>query len=89
LLELGIDISDRHCKCMDEFVGRDFNYVNTVCDNAKESCPIFAGKTIRPHWSIEDPAAVQGSEEERLIAAASVAVLASVATRRISKLQSN
>jgi arsenate reductase len=60
--ELGIDISDRHCKSVDEFVGPDFDYVSAVCDNAKETCPIFPGKTIRIHWSIEDPAAVQGSE---------------------------
>ena len=53
---------------MDEFAGQDFDYVITVCDNAKESCPIFPAKTKRIHWSIEDPAAVQGSEEERLAA---------------------
>jgi arsenate reductase len=66
--EVGIDISGHRSKSVDEFAGKDFDYVITVCDNAKESCPIFPAKTKRIHWSIEDPAAVQGSEEERLTA---------------------
>jgi arsenate reductase len=66
--EVGIDISGHRSKLVDEFEGEDFDYVITVCDNAKESCPIFPAKTIRIHWSIEDPAAVQGPEEERLAA---------------------
>jgi arsenate reductase len=49
---------------VDEFAGQDFDYVITVCDNAKESCPLFPAKTKRIHWSIEGPAAAQGSEEE-------------------------
>jgi arsenate reductase len=51
---------------VDEFVGQDFDYVVTVCDNAKESCPVFFGKAARLHHSFADPAAVEGSEEERL-----------------------
>ena len=66
--EAGIDISGHRSKSVDEFEGQDFDYVITVCDNAKESCPIFPAKTIRIHWSIDDPAAVQGPEEERLAA---------------------
>ena len=66
--ELGIDISGHRSKSVEEFAGQDFDYVITVCDNAKESCPIFPAKTKRIHWSIEDPAAVQGSDEERLTA---------------------
>jgi arsenate reductase (thioredoxin) len=64
--ELGIDISGHRSKSVDEFTGQDFDYVLTVCDNAKESCPIFPGKTI--HRNFEDPAALQGSEEEQLAA---------------------
>jgi arsenate reductase (thioredoxin) len=64
--ELGIDISSHHSKSVDEFAGQEFDYVITVCDNAKESCPVFPARTQRIHWSIEDPAPVQGSEEERL-----------------------
>jgi arsenate reductase (thioredoxin) len=66
--ELGIDISSHRSKNVDEFSGRRFDYVLTVCDNAKESCPIFAGETISIHRNFEDPAALQGSEEERLAA---------------------
>jgi len=64
--EVGIDISGHRSKSVDEFAGQDFDYVITVCDNAKESCPIFPAKTKRIHWSIEDPAAVQGSQGEAL-----------------------
>jgi arsenate reductase len=66
--ELGIDISGQRSKSVDEFAGQPFDYVLTVCDNAKESCPVFPGRTIRVHRSFEDPAEVKGSEEERLIA---------------------
>ena len=64
--ELGIDISGHRSKSVDEFAGQNFDYVLTVCDNAKESCPIFPGHTNRLHRNFEDPAAVQGSEQERL-----------------------
>jgi len=66
--EAGIDISGHRSKSVDEFEGQDFDFVITVCDNAKQSCPIYPAKTKRIHWSIEDPAAVQGSEEEILAA---------------------
>jgi arsenate reductase len=65
---LGIDISGHRSKSVDEFIGQHFDYVLTVCDNAKESCPTFPGKTVTVHHNFEDPAALQGSEEERLAA---------------------
>ena len=68
LRELGIDISGHRSKGVDEFRGQHFDYVLTVCDNAKESCPIFPGQTIRIHRSFEDPAEVRGTEEQRLVA---------------------
>lgn len=64
--ELGIDISGHRSKSVEEFAGQNFDYVLTVCDNAKESCPIFPGHVNRLHRNFEDPAAVQGSEQERL-----------------------
>lgn len=63
--EIGIDISGHRSKSINEFVGQEFRYVITVCDNANESCPVFPGKSERIHWSFEDPAAVQGTGEER------------------------
>ena len=66
--EIGIEISGQRSKSVDEFAGQAFDFVITVCDNARESCPIFPATTLRIHWSLEDPAAVQGSEEERLAA---------------------
>ncbi len=63
--EIGIDISRNRSKSIDEFQGQEFRFVITVCDNARESCPVFPGKAEQIHWSFEDPAAVQGSEEER------------------------
>ena len=64
--EIGIDISRQHSKAVDEFVGREFDYVITVCDNANEQCPVFPGDTKRIHWSFDDPAAVEGDELTRL-----------------------
>lgn len=64
--EIGVDISGHRSKSVDEFSGQSFDYVLTVCDNAKEICPLYPGHTNRLHHNFEDPAAVQGSEEERL-----------------------
>jgi len=64
--ELGIDISGQTSKTLDAFRGEQFDIVITVCDSAKESCPIFAGQTERIHWSFDDPSAATGSDEERL-----------------------
>ena len=64
--ELGIDISGHRSKHVNELDGDLFDYVITVCDNAKESCPLFPGAVKRLHHGFEDPAAVNGSDEERL-----------------------
>ena len=87
--EIGIDISNHRSKSVDEFKGQNFNFVITVCDRAKESCPIFpsalesrsrlegssgigvarapmSSDTKKIHWSFDDPAEAEGSEEERL-----------------------
>jgi arsenate reductase len=64
--EIGIDITGHRSKSVDEFAGREFDCVITVCDNANETCPVFPGKTRRIHWSIDDPAEAVGSNEEKL-----------------------
>ncbi|MCS7023610.1 MAG: arsenate reductase ArsC [Bryobacteraceae bacterium] len=66
LQELGIDIQHQRSKHVDEFRGRSFDIVLTVCDQARQECPVFPGATRVIHHSFPDPAAVQGSEEERL-----------------------
>ena len=64
--ELGIDISGHRSKSVDEFAGREFDYVLTVCDNARECCPVFPGQAKRLHHNFEDPGAAEGSETARL-----------------------
>jgi arsenate reductase len=64
--ELGIDISGQRSKNVIEFDGQHFDYVITVCDNARETCPVFFGPAERLHHSFDDPAALGGSDEERL-----------------------
>lgn len=66
LAEIGIDISSQRAKSVDEFAGQDFAYIVTVCDNARESCPVFPGTVRRVHWSFDDPAAATGNFEQRL-----------------------
>lgn len=63
--EIGIDISGHRSKSIDEFAGQNFDYVLTVCDNAKETCPIYPGHANRFHRNFEDPAAATGNEPER------------------------
>ena len=53
--EIGIDISNQRSKNVSEFSGEDFHAVITVCDHAKESCPIFPGNSLRLHWPFPDP----------------------------------
>jgi arsenate reductase len=66
--EIEIDISGHYPKFVDKFLGQNFDYVVTVCDSAKDACPVFPGKTERLHWSFEDPAAVRDSDDDRLAA---------------------
>lgn len=63
--ELGIDISLQRSKHVDEYAGQTFDYVLTVCDNARETCPLFSNEAQRIHWSFADPAIVQGDDETR------------------------
>lgn len=68
MAELGIDISGHRSKSVDEYSQVAMDYVVTVCDNARDNCPLFPAGTARIHWSFEDPAAVEGTEEQRLAA---------------------
>lgn len=65
--EIGIDLSQNQPKSVDQFLDHDFDYVITVCDHARETCPVFLGKVKqRIHIGFEDPAAFQGPEAEAL-----------------------
>jgi len=66
LAEVGIDIASHRSKSVDAFVGETFDYVITVCDNAKENCPVFPGAAHRLHHSFDDPAAAAGDDAQRL-----------------------
>jgi len=68
MMEKGIDISDQKSKGVENFLGENFDYVITVCNNAKESCPLFPGKAKLIHWNFEDPAEVEGGMNEKLFA---------------------
>ena len=65
--EVGIDLSKNYPKMVDKFLSESFDFVITVCDNAKETCPVFVGKvTNRLHMGFEDPADATDTEEEIL-----------------------
>ena len=64
--EANIDITSHRSKSVDEFLEQQFDYIITVCDNARETCPVFSTGATQIHWSFEDPAAVVGTEKTRL-----------------------
>lgn len=64
--EIGIDISKKTSKSMDQFIKERFDYVITLSDDAAKFCPSFGGQGKRLHWPFEDPASVMGTTEERL-----------------------
>lgn len=64
--EIGIDISHQRSKSVDEFREQQFDYVITLCDSAKQTCPVFPGAYENIHWNLEDPAQAQGTENEKL-----------------------
>ena len=66
MVERGIDISGHRSKHLREYIEQPFDYVITVCDQAAETCPFFPGRAQRIHWSFPDPAAVEGSDHEKL-----------------------
>ena len=66
LEEAGIDTSGARSKSVDEYLGQTFDYVVTVCDEARQVCPVFPGVHESLHWGYDDPAEAEGTEEERL-----------------------
>ena len=68
MAEIGIDISSHRSKSVDEFLDNPPDLLITVCDSARETCPVFPVAVERLHWPFEDPASVEGSWDERLAA---------------------
>jgi arsenate reductase len=66
LEEAGLPTDGLRSKSIQEFMGREFDYVITVCDSARQNCPVFPGEGDRFHWGYPDPSAATGTEEERL-----------------------
>ncbi len=66
MAEIGIDISHNHTKHVNTYRGQTFDYVVTVCDHAKETCPFFPGANKYLHHGFDDPKAFIGTDEERL-----------------------
>jgi arsenate reductase len=66
--EEGIDWSNARSSSVDEFIGRRFDYVITVCDDARQTCPVFPGSHQQLHWNLEDPAEVDGPDDRKLAA---------------------
>jgi arsenate reductase len=64
--EIGIDISKKTSKSVDQFIDKKFDYIITLCDHAAEFCPTFGGRGRRLHWPFEDPAGAAGTIEEKL-----------------------
>ena len=68
LAKVGIDITGARSKAVGEFLGQRFDYVITVCDRARATCPVFPGGGETLHWGIDDPAEATGSEAQRAAA---------------------
>jgi arsenate reductase len=66
MAEAGVDLRGHMSKTLDRFLDTPWDYVVTVCDSARETCPVFPATTTRAHWSFDDPSAAGGSEDERL-----------------------
>ena len=66
LSELGIDISGHRSKTIDDFTGKSFDHVVTLCGDANETCPLFFGGVERVHHGFEDPSRLSGSDEDVL-----------------------
>ncbi|MEO8570484.1 MAG: MerR family transcriptional regulator [Chloroflexota bacterium] len=68
LADMGIEWSHAESKTIDQFLSRHFDYVVTVCDRARATCPVFPGSSNTLHWGLDDPSEVEGTDDEKLVA---------------------
>jgi arsenate reductase len=66
MAELGIDISGQSSKTLDRYLGEPFEWVITVCDTARQVCPVFPGADQTGHWEFDDPSEATGTDDERM-----------------------
>jgi arsenate reductase len=66
MAEIGVDLAEQRPKSLNTFLNKTWDFVITVCDRARESCPIFPHRAEQLHWSFPDPAAASGDEERQL-----------------------
>ena len=66
LTNSGYDMTGKYPKSMEEYYGVDFDFIITLCDSMKETCPVFPGQPIYAHWGMPDPAGFQSSDDEKL-----------------------
>lgn len=67
MAEIGVDISGQSSKSLDRFLGQEFDYAITLCNEAQQACPAFPGAARHLHWNLPDPAAAQGTDRERMV----------------------
>lgn len=67
MAEVGLDISQQESKTLERYLGQQWDYVITVCDEANEACPMFPGGRERLHWSFPDPSKATGADEQQLV----------------------
>ena len=66
MAEVGVDIFGHRSKSLDEFAGHEFDLLITVCDDAREACPVFSGAKRQLHWGLDDPADAAGGDNEKM-----------------------
>jgi arsenate reductase len=66
MAEKGIDLTGQQSKSLDQFLEQGFDFIITTCDDAQNKCPAFPGRGKTLHWGLEDPAAAEGTKEEKL-----------------------
>lgn len=86
MAEAGVDISRHRSKSVAEFIGKPLDYVITVCDTARETCPVLPGKHMTMHLPFDDPAAFVGTDEQRLSEFRRVRDLIGNAMREFAKM---